>query len=98
VAQKPRIALVGESFADARAVMVEGVSGLLAVHPPDERPSFEVSKRQVTWPNGAIAQLFSAEDRGFRDRTTHAWCDELANGAAPTRPGAALASHGNRAG
>jgi len=49
-------------LADARAVMVEGVSGLLAVHPPEARPKFEPSKRQVIWANGAIAQLFSAED------------------------------------
>jgi phage terminase large subunit-like protein len=74
-----RIALVGETLADARAVMVEGVSGLLAVHPPDARPRYEPSKRQVTWANGAIAQLFSAEDpdslRG--PQFAAAWCDEL---------------------
>ena len=58
----PRIALVGETLADARAVMVEGVSGLLAVHPPHARPLYEPSKRQVTWPSGAVAQLFSVED------------------------------------
>ena len=56
-----RIALVGETFSDVRAVMVEGVSGLLAVHPPDLRPRYEPSKRQVTFANGAIAQLFSSE-------------------------------------
>lgn len=74
-----RIALVGETFADARAVMVEGVSGLLAVHPPDTKPVFEPSKRQLTWANGAVAQLFSAEDpeslRG--PQFSAAWCDEL---------------------
>jgi phage terminase large subunit-like protein len=74
-----RIALVGETLADARAVMVEGVSGLLAVHPPGERPRYEPSKRQVTFASGAIAQLFSAEDpeslRG--PQFTAAWCDEL---------------------
>jgi phage terminase large subunit-like protein len=74
-----RIALIGETLADARAVMVEGVSGLLAVHPPHERPRYEPSKRQVTWDNGAIAQLFSAEDpdslRG--PQFAAAWCDEL---------------------
>jgi phage terminase large subunit-like protein len=74
-----RVALVGETLADARAVMVEGVSGLLAVHPPDARPLFEPSKRQITWPNGAIAQLFSADDpeslRG--PQFSAAWCDEL---------------------
>lgn len=75
----PRIALVGETLADARSVMVEGVSGLLAVHPPKARPLFEPSKRQVVWASGALAQLFSAEDpeslRG--PQFTHAWCDEL---------------------
>jgi phage terminase large subunit-like protein len=74
-----RVALIGETLADARAVMVEGVSGLLAVHPPAARPNFEPSKRQVTWPNGAIAQLYSAEDpeslRG--PQFSAAWCDEL---------------------
>jgi len=74
-----RIALVGETFADARSVMVEGVSGLLAVHPPGTRPLFEPSKRQLTWPNGAVAQLFSAEDpESLRGPQFHAaWCDEL---------------------
>lgn len=74
-----RIALVGETLADARAVMVEGVSGLLAVHPPERRPRYEPSKRQVIFASGAIAQLFSAEDpeslRG--PQFTAAWCDEL---------------------
>jgi phage terminase large subunit-like protein len=74
-----RIALVGESLSDARSVMVEGVSGLLAVHPPDARPLYEPSKRQLSWPNGAVAQIFSAEDpdslRG--PQFSAAWCDEL---------------------
>ena len=75
-----RIALVGESIGEARAIMVEGVSGLLAIHPRDERPTFEPSKKQLTWPNGAIAQLFSAEDPdGLRGpQFGAAWCDELA--------------------
>ena len=75
-----RIALIGESIGDVRAIMVEGVSGLLAIHPPHERPTFEPSKKQLTWPNGAIAQLFSAEDPdGLRGpQFGAAWCDELA--------------------
>ena len=75
-----RIALIGETIADVRSVMVEGVSGLLSVHPPHERPVYEPSKRQLTWPNGAIAQLFSAEDPdGLRGpQFGAAWCDELA--------------------
>ena len=37
----PRIALIGETLSDVRSVMVEGVSGLLAVHADHERPKFE---------------------------------------------------------
>ncbi|WP_108683223.1 DNA-packaging protein [Methyloceanibacter sp. wino2] len=84
-ASDARIALVGETLSDARAVMVEGVSGLLAVHPPGARPVFEPSKRQVRWESGAVAQLFSAEDpeslRG--PQFSAAWCDELAKWRRP---------------
>ncbi|MEL6373428.1 MAG: terminase family protein [Pseudomonadota bacterium] len=75
-----RIALVGETIAQVRAVMIEGVSGLLDVHPAHERPVFEASKQQLVWPNGSIAQMFSAEQpealRG--PQFAAAWCDELA--------------------
>ncbi len=75
-----RIALIGETLVDARRVMVEGVSGLLAIHCQDEQPEFQAAKNQLVWPNGAVAQLFSAEDpnslRGPQFDT--AWCDELA--------------------
>jgi phage terminase large subunit-like protein len=75
-----RIALVGETIMDARNTMIEGVSGLLAVHPKDERPTWSPSRRLLTWPNGAVAQIFSAEDpeslRG--PQFGAAWADELA--------------------
>lgn len=75
-----RIALVAETYHDARAVMVEGVSGLLAVHRAQERPTFYASRNEVVWPNGSIAQLFSAEDPdGLRGpQFGAAWCDEIA--------------------
>ncbi len=57
-----RIALVGETEHDAREVMIEGVSGLLAVHAPRERPAWIPSRRRIEWSNGAVAQAFSAED------------------------------------
>src|SRR5436305_8855288 len=41
---------------------VEGQSGILAVSPPWFRPVYEPSKRRLTWPNGAIATTFSAEE------------------------------------
>ena len=77
-----RIALVGKTLGDVRSVMIEGVSGLLAIHPERERPLFESSKRQLTWPNGAIAQMFGADeaDQLRGPQFTHAWCDELAKG------------------
>jgi predicted phage terminase large subunit-like protein len=75
-----RIALVGETFADGREVMVAGPSGLLHTGFPSERPRFEPSRRRVIWHNGAEAHLFSAEDpeglRGYQFDT--AWSDELA--------------------
>ena len=75
-----RIALVAETLSDARSVMVEGVSGLLNIHPDSQQPHYEPSKRMLTWPNGSIAQLFSAEDpESLRGPQFHAaWCDELA--------------------
>lgn len=81
IANEParRIALVGETLGDVRRTMIEGESGLLAIHPAAERPLFEPSKRKLTWPNGSIAEMFSAEDpeslRG--PQFMAAWCDEL---------------------
>ncbi len=74
-----RIALVGETYLDVREVMVEGVSGLMAIHPDHQRPDFQVSRRRVVWPNGAVAQLFSSEDpEGLRGpQFDAAWCDEF---------------------
>ena len=91
-AAPPRIALIGETPADARAVMVEGVSGLLAVHPPCARPRYQPSKRQVMWPSGAVAQLFSAEDpQSLRGpQFSAAWCDELCKWPRPDETWAML--------
>jgi phage terminase large subunit-like protein len=74
-----RIALVGDSLGEARRVMVEGPSGLLAIPRPKMRPTFEPSKRQLTWPNGAVATLYSAsEPESLRGpQHSHAWCDEI---------------------
>jgi phage terminase large subunit-like protein len=53
--QASRIALVAATAADARDVLVEGESGILAVAPPQFRPIYEPSKRRLTWPNGAMS-------------------------------------------
>jgi predicted phage terminase large subunit-like protein len=75
-----RVALVAPTAADARDVMVEGESGILAISPSGERPLYEPSKRRLTWPNGAIATLFSADEpeRLRGPQFDLAWCDELA--------------------
>ena len=80
-----RIALVADTIAQVRSVMIEGVSGLLSVYPPDQRPKLEASKNQLVWPNGAIAQMFAADDpdslRG--PQFDAAWCDELCKWRTP---------------
>jgi phage terminase large subunit-like protein len=74
-----RIALVGETAADAREVMIEGESGILGIYPRDERPTWHCDRRRLVWPNGAVAHAFSADDpdqlRGPQFEA--AWCDEL---------------------
>ncbi|RZJ96242.1 MAG: ATP-binding protein [Novosphingobium sp.] len=74
-----RIALVGATLAEARSVMVEGDSGLLAIAPRGKRPKFEPSRRLLTWRSGATATLYSAgEPESLRGpQQSHAWCDEI---------------------
>lgn len=57
-----RIALVSSSLAEARAVMVEGESGIMAVCRPDHQPRYEPSLHRIRFRNGAQAQLFSAAE------------------------------------
>jgi phage terminase large subunit-like protein len=74
-----RIALVGETIAQVRSVMIEGVSGLLSVHAYRERPALELASNQLVWPNGAVAQFFAADspDSLRGPQFDSAWCDEL---------------------
>jgi phage terminase large subunit-like protein len=60
--------------------MIEGESGLLGVFPPEQRPTYEPSKRRVTFHNGATATAFSADEPDRLRGPNHdlAWCDELA--------------------
>ncbi len=60
--------------------MVFGESGLLNCSPPDRRPVWNAGRKQLVWPNGAVAQIYSASDpealRG--PQFDCAWSDELA--------------------
>jgi phage terminase large subunit-like protein len=76
----PIIHLVAPTASDARDIMVEGESGILAISPDYERPLYSSSTRRLTWPNGSKAILFSADepDRLRGPQCYKAWADELA--------------------
>ena len=59
---KRRIALIAPTLGDAREVMIEGPSGLSRIGLSHSRPAYEVSRRCLIWPNGAVGHVFSAED------------------------------------
>ncbi len=75
-----QIALIGETHADIREVMVEGPSGLIQIAPREKRPVYNASRKVLIWPNGAKAYAFSSERyealRGPQFEA--AWCDEIA--------------------
>ena len=75
-----RIALIAETAADCRDVLVEGDSGIISLYPKEEAPLYEPSKRRLTWPNGAVATLFNATEPGQLrgPQFDLAWSDELA--------------------
>tara|TARA_R110000765_G_scaffold64749_1_gene125849 strand:+ start:901 stop:2241 length:1341 start_codon:yes stop_codon:yes gene_type:complete len=75
-----RVALIAETAADCRDVLVEGDSGILSLYPEGEGPLYEPSKRRLTWPNGAVASLFNATEPGQLrgPQFDLAWSDELA--------------------
>lgn len=73
------VALIGETIDQVREVMVFGESGVLACSPPDRRPEWEAGRKRLVWPNGAVAQVFSAhEPESLRGpQFDAAWVDEL---------------------
>ncbi|GAW34889.1 terminase-like family protein [Roseovarius sp. A-2] len=75
-----RLALLGETIDQVREVMIFGESGIMACSPPDRRPEWQATRKRLVWPNGAIAQAFSAHDpEGLRGpQFDGAWVDELA--------------------
>lgn len=77
---KGPIALIGQTVADVRDVMIEmGTSSIIQVSPSSFMPKYEPSKRRLTWPNGVFATTFSGDEpqqlRGPQHQTI--WCDEL---------------------
>lgn len=72
--------LIGATVDDARDIMIEGESGILAVCPDDERPEYKKSERKLVWPNGATSLIFTADEperlRGKQHKAI--WADEMA--------------------
>ena len=76
-----RIALVARSLPEAQSIMIEGESGIINISPPWNKPTYEPSKRKLTWPSGAHALVFSSHepDQLRGPQFDAAWCDELAS-------------------
>lgn len=72
--------IIGATADDARDIMIEGESGILAVCPKLERPLYQPSKRQLEWPNGAKTLIFTADEPERLRGKQHEWlwADEVA--------------------
>jgi phage terminase large subunit-like protein len=76
-----RLALIARTAADVRDVLIEGESGLLSVSRPNFYPKYQPSMRRLTWPNGAHATTYSADEPDLLRGPNHdgALCDEFAS-------------------
>jgi len=72
--------LIGPTADDARDIMIEGESGILAICPKHERPKYQPSKRRLVWPNGATSLIFTADEPERLRGKQHCkfWGDEVA--------------------
>lgn len=72
--------LIGATADDARNILIEGESGILAVCPPSERPRYVKSERKLIWPNGGVSLIFTADEPERLRGKQHMKliCDELA--------------------
>lgn len=73
--------LIGATADDARDIMIEGESGILAICPPDERPEYIKHARRLDWPSGAKSLIFTADqpDRLRGKQHEKLWPDEIAS-------------------
>ena len=72
--------LLGATSDDARDIMIEGESGILAICPKDERPQYIKNAAKLAWPNGANSLIFTADapERLRGKQHEKLWEDELA--------------------
>lgn len=71
-------AFVAPTPADARDIMIEGPAGVMNVSHPSLRPTYEPTKRRLTWENGSRATVYSgAEPADLRGANVDvAWVEE----------------------
>jgi phage terminase large subunit-like protein len=75
----PIVNIIGATADDARDIMIEGESGILACCPDHERPDYLPSKRRLEWPNGARTLIFTADEPERLRGKQHMrlWGDEI---------------------
>lgn len=73
--------IIAATADDARDIMIEGESGILAICPKSERPHYSISKSRLEWPNGSHSLVFTAiEPERLRGKQHEKlWCDEIAS-------------------
>lgn len=72
--------MIGATADDARDILIEGESGILACCPKHERPLYKKSERKLLWPNGATSLIFTADEPERLRGKQHMklLCDEVA--------------------
>lgn len=58
----PLVNIIGATTDDARDIMIEGESGILACAPDNFRPQYKPGLRRLEWPNGARSLIFTADE------------------------------------
>ena len=80
-----RPAFVGRDAEDVRKTMIEGISGIQAVYPEQQKPEYAPSIKQIVFPNGAIGDVFYGTEPEKARGPEHdiIWIDELCAMAYP---------------
>jgi len=74
----PLVNLIAATADDARDIMIEGESGILACCSNAERPRYIANRNCLNWPNGAKSLIFTAAEPERLRGKQHMklWCDE----------------------
>lgn len=81
VRRYPRVNIAGATSDDARDIMIEGESGIMAICPPHERPLYKKQQKKLVWPTGATSLVLTADEpERFRGKQhMKVWADEVAS-------------------